>query len=199
MKAKEPLFTAKLFVENQENQRKIIKAIKELKGSYELIDSADNLKSLTKSIVFVEEHLLDENFFQTGDLFERIEDLEVSWVTVGNKKKFIPQPLAVKRINSNLSNDSSGLNSLLESYIEIHNKFTQREKVLSKKLNRLFFLYHQLYEKESLEMSDILRLTNVSKRTIFRDFQLLREVLMTQTICLDDFDQKKYYIKDLKF
>lgn len=199
MKPEKPLFTAKLFVENQENQQKIIKAIKKQKGVYELIDSIEQLKSSLKCIVFVEEHLLDEKLFSDKDLFNRIENLEVVWVIVGNTKKFKTQPLAIKRIKGTISNYSEGLNSLLESYIEIHNKFTKREKALSKKLNRLFFLYHLLYEKEYMEMPDILRLTNVSKRTIFRDFQLLREILLTQTVCLYHDEPKKYCIKDLNF
>lgn len=197
MSAVKPSFFSVLLVENQNNLHSLTEAIKACKGKMQILGSVSLLKNQTNSIVFVEEQLLDEMIFRDEQLYDRIENLEVFFVIIGTTRKFIPQPLNVKRIFNPISGKKQ-IVSMLEIYKDFQQKLNQRDKALKKKLNRLFYIYHQLYEKESIKMNEILRLTKVSKRTIFRDFQTIREVLVTQTIKYDE-NEQMYYLEDIKF
>ncbi len=197
MSAVKPSFFSALLVENQNNLHLLSEAIKACKGKMSNVNSASLLKNESNSIVFVEEQLIDETIFRDEQLYDRIENLEVFFVIIGTARKFIPQPLNVKRIFNPISGKKQ-IVSLLEIYKDFQQKLNQRDKALTKKLNRLFYIYHQLYEKESIKMTEILRLTKVSRRTIYRDFQTLREVLVTQTIKYDE-NEQMYYMEDIKF
>jgi hypothetical protein len=197
MSAIKPLFLSTLLVKNQNNLDLLTESIQFCNMKLEQLSSSNPLRNQINTIVFVEEHLLDATFFRDEQLFDRIENLDVFFILIGTTKKFIPQPLNIKRIFDPISGKKQII-SILEMYKDFQQKLNQRDKALTKKLNRLFYIYHQLYEKESIKMTEILRLTKVSRRTIYRDFQTLREVLVTQTIKYDE-NEQMYYMEDIKF
>lgn len=196
MKKQNLKFTCLIWSIKPSNLTILKRAIKNQNGKFELIDSIDSLKNRSDILLIVEEDLLPEALFSDNELSIKIEDLEIFVLIIGTKRKFKYQPTLVKQIEDPLNTDSQ-IVTILDVFQIYSEKLNTREKALNKKLGRLFYIYQRLFEKETITSKEIQALTHVSKRTIQRDFQILREVLVTKTIVYDE-NEKSYSIQDIK-
>ena len=147
-------------------------------------------------IILCDEQDLDENIFRTNiPLVESIEKMDALFVIIGNLKGFPRKPINVKVLKKN-QDVANNISVLLDKWICINEKRNKREKVLAIKLNRLFYILHELETKDEVFMEDIIKVTGVSKRTVQRDFQLIREMLIHKDIAYDEFN-KSYVLNDL--
>jgi uncharacterized protein YfkK (UPF0435 family) len=128
-------------------------------------------------------------------LCDIIESKSVFFIIIGNNKFFKRQPIEVKRI-SHKNVNTEMIKNIIEIWNDYKNKLNQREKILTKKLARLFYIYHILYEKESISASEIINIAKISKRTFQRDLKILKEVLVTKNIKLDP-ESQTYFLEDI--
>jgi hypothetical protein len=147
-------------------------------------------------IIICEEVDLDVNIFRNNlSLVEAIEKMNVLLVIIGDLIRFPFKPINVKILKKN--NDvANNISVLIDKWIFINVKRNKREKVIANKLNRLFYILQELETKEEIFMEEIIKVTGVSKRTVQRDFQLIREMLIHKDIEYDEFN-KSYVLNDL--
>jgi hypothetical protein len=147
-------------------------------------------------IIVCDEVDLDVNIFRNNlSLVEAIEKMNVLLVIIGDSIRFPFKPINVKILKNN-QNLANNISVLLDKWICINEKRNKRERVLAIKLNRLFYILHELETKDEVFMEDIIKVTGVSKRTVQRDFQMIKEMLIHKDIAYDEFN-KSYVLNDL--
>ena len=183
-----------IWCENEQNIQLLQTAISQITDNYLVLKNMKSIFKKPKVVVFVEEELLHESFFgDNKNICEKIEDLQWFVIVIGSKKKLNPFPYMAKRIDKPLKSVSQ-IAPVLDKISTSAQKHNTRNNVFSKKLNRLFYIYHCLYEKETLTYEEVKRISNISQRTFFRDLETLREVLVTQAITYDE--NEKHYTMD---
>jgi hypothetical protein len=187
-------FIYAIWCENEQNIQLLQTAISQITDNYLVLKNMKSIFKKPKIVVFVEEELLHESFFgDNKNICEKIEDLQWFVIVIGSKKKLNPFPYMAKRIDKPLKSVSQ-IAPVLDKISASAQKHNSRNNVFSKKLNRLFYIYHCLYEKETITYEEVKRISNISQRTFFRDLETLREVLVTQTITYDE--NEKHYTMD---
>ena len=165
------------------------------KGKITTVTSKSLLVSFSDTIVFVDENYIDDRFFDDDILLDKLEKLELFLVIVGKNIKLKRIPPQVNRIDSPII-DTKKVSDLIDKWQHYRTNLNLREQALTVKLNRLFFIYHKLFEGEYLYMDDILKMASVTKRTILRDLKTLKEVLVTKKITFDE-EKKAYIMEDI--
>jgi hypothetical protein len=147
-------------------------------------------------IIICDEVDLDVNIFRNNlSLVEAIEKMNVLLIIIGDSLRIPFKPINVKVFKKN-KDVPKNISVLIDKWICINEKRNKREKVLANKLNRIFYILHELETKEEVFMEDIIKVTGVSKRTVQRDFQFIREMLIDKDIAYDEFN-KSYVLNDL--
>lgn len=137
-------------------------------------------------IIFCDERDLSPILFRKNmSLVEAIENMEVLMVVIGKSIDFKWTPINVQRIKKD-DNIKKNVAKLIDKWLIIIDKINQREKVIANKLNRLFYILHEFETKDDIYMKDIIKVTGVSKRTVQRDFQLIKEMLINKDIVFDE-------------
>jgi hypothetical protein len=165
------------------------------RGKITTVTSKSLLVSFSDTIVFVDENYIDDRFFDDDILLDKLEKLELFLVIVGKNIKLKRIPPQVNRIDSPII-DTKKVSDLIDKWQHYRTNLNLREQALTVKLNRLFFIYHKLFEGEYLYMEDILKMASVTKRTILRDLKTLKEVLVTKKITFDE-EKKAYIMEDI--
>jgi hypothetical protein len=165
------------------------------KGKTTTVTSKSLLVSFSDTIVFVDENYIDDRFFDDDILLDKLEKLELFLVIVGKNIKLKRIPPQVNSIDSPII-DIKKVSDLIDKWQHYRTNLNLREQALTVKLNRLFFIYHKLFEGEYLYMEDILKMASVTKRTILRDLKTLKEVLVTKKITFDE-EKKAYIMEDI--
>ena len=179
---------------NEQNIQLLQTAISQITNNYLVLKNINSIFKKPKVVVFVEEELLHESFFgDNKNICEKIEDLQWFVIVIGHKKKLNPFPYMAKRIDKPLKSVLQ-IAPVLDKISASAQKQNSRNNVFAKKLNRLFYIYHCLYEKETITYEEVKSISKISKRTFFRDLDTLREVLLTQTITYDE--NEKHYTMD---
>ena len=183
-----------IWCEKEQNIQLLQTAVSQITDNYLILKNIKSIFKKPKVVVFVEEELLPESFFgDNKNICEKIEDLQWFIIVIGHKKKLNPLPYMAKRIDKPLKSVSQ-IAPVLDKISASAQKHNSRNNVLAKKLNRLFYIYHCLYEKETITYEEVKSISNISKRTFLRDLETLREVLVTQTITYDE--NEKHYTMD---
>ena len=165
------------------------------KGKTTTVTSKSLLVSFSDTIVFVDENYIDDRFFDDDILLDKLEKLELFLVIVGKNIKLKRIPPQVNSIDSPII-DIKKVSDLIDKWQHYRTNLNLREQALTVKLNRLFFIYHKLFEGEYLYMEDILKMASVTTRTILRDLKTLKEVLVTKKITFDE-EKKAYIMEDI--
>ncbi len=190
-------FIYAIWCENEQNIQLLQTAISKITDNCLVLKNIKSIFKKPKVVVFVEEELLHESFFgDNKNICEKIEDLQWFVIVIGHKKKLNPFPYMAKRIDKPLKSVSQ-IAPVLDKISASAQKPNSRNNVLAKKMNRLFYIYHCLYEKEKITYEEVKNISNISQRTFFRDLDTLREVLVTQTITYDE-NEKHYTIDYIK-
>ena len=195
MKTTNNIFSCSLLLSNKDILKIIETTIDEAKGSYSILKKEQDVFKVNDQIIFIEEDLLSDSIFGNNHLCDIIESKSVFFIIIGNNKFFKRQPIEVKRI-SHKNVNTEMIKNIIEIWNDYKNKLNQREKILTKKLARLFYIYHILYEKESISASEIINIAKISKRTFQRDLKILKEVLVTKNIKLDP-ESQTYFLEDI--
>jgi hypothetical protein len=160
------------------------------------ITSKNQITGLDDVVVFVDEENIDENFFDNDILLDKLEKLNLLLIIVGTTKKlrrvspqtrFISKPIISKK----------QVSVIIDIWQHYRKNLNKREQALTVKLNRLFFIYHLLFEGEYLYIEDVMKMANVSKRTILRDLKTIRAILVSKEITFDE-EKKAYLMEDIK-
>ena len=171
-------------------------AIKYKKGKLINVIDKTQLINLSDTLIFIDEDLIDDIFFDDEILLDKLEKLNLYLVIVGLQKKLRRVPPQVHFI-SKLNTDEKEISAVIDIWQHYRQNLNKREQALTVKLNRLFYIYHVLFEGEYLFLEDIMKMASVSKRTILRDLKTLREVLVTKQITFDE-EKKAYLMEDIK-
>ena len=184
-----------LWLTKSSDLKLIKKILLTYKGKTTTVTSKSLLVSFSDTIVFVDENYIDDRFFDDDILLDKLEKLELFLVIVGKNKKLKRIPPQVNSIDSPII-DIKKVSDLIDKWQHYRTNLNLREQALTVKLNRLFFIYHKLFEGEYLYMDDILKMASVTKRTILRDLKTLKEVLVTKKITFDEV-KKAYIMEDI--
>jgi len=184
-----------LWLPKSSDLKLIKKILLTYKGKITTVTSKSLLVSFSDTIVFVDENYIDDRFFDDDILLDKLEKLELFLVIVGKNIKLKRIPPQVNRIDSPII-DTKKVSDLIDKWQHYRTNLNLREQALTVKLNRLFFIYHKLFEGEYLYMDDILKMASVTKRTILRDLKTLKEVLVTKKITFDE-EKKAYIMEDI--
>jgi hypothetical protein len=184
-----------LWLTKSSDLKLIKKILLTYKGKTTTVTSKSLLVSFSDTIVFVDENYIDDRFFDDDILLDKLEKLELFLVIVGKNKKLKRIPPQVNSIDSPII-DIKKVSDLIDKWQHYRTNLNLREQALTVKLNRLFFIYHKLFEGEYLYMDDILKMASVTKRTILRDLKTLKEVLVTKKITFDE-EKKAYIMEDI--
>ena len=184
-----------LWLPKSSDLKLIKKILLTYKGKTTAVTSKSLLVSFSDTIVFVDENYIDDRFFDDDILLDKLEKLELFLVIVGENIKLKRIPPQVNRIDSPII-DIKKVSDLIDKWQHYRTNLNLREQALTVKLNRLFFIYHKLFEGEYLYMDDILKMASVTKRTILRDLKTLKEVLVTKKITFDE-EKKAYIMEDI--
>ena len=129
-------------------------------------------------------------------MLDKLEKLQMFIVIVGTTKKLRRVPPQVQFISKPIISKKQVL-VIIEIWQRYRQNLNKREQALTVKLNRLFFIYHKLFEGEYLYIDDIMKMASVTKRTILRDLKILRDVLVTKEITFDE-EKRAYIMEDIK-
>jgi len=174
----------------------IKEVIDSIKGNIISISRKNLLVGLSDVIIFVDEENIDEHFFSDETLLDKLEKLQLFIVIVGTTKKLRRVPPQVQFISKPIISKKQVL-VIIEIWQRYRQNLNKREQALTVKLNRLFFIYHKLFEGEYLYIDDIMKMASVTKRTILRDLKILRDVLVTKEITFDE-EKRAYIMEDIK-
>jgi hypothetical protein len=174
----------------------IKEVIDSIKGSIISISRKNLLVGLSDVIIFVDEENIDEHFFSDETLLDKLEKLQLFIVIVGTTKKLRRVPPQVQFISKPIISKKQVL-VIIEIWQRYRQNLNKREQALTVKLNRLFFIYHKLFEGEYLYIDDVMKMASVTKRTILRDLKILRDVLVTKEITFDE-EKRAYIMEDIK-
>jgi len=158
--------------------------------------SKTDLTNLSDYLIFIDEDYIDEHFFDDEVLLDKLEKLDLFIVVVGTNKKLKRVPPQVQFISKQIVSKKQIL-VIIDIWQRYRQNLNKREQALTVKLNRLFFIYHKLFEGEYLYIDDIMKMASVSKRTILRDLKILRNVLVTKEITFDE-EKRAYIMEDIK-
>jgi hypothetical protein len=174
----------------------IKEVIDSIKGNITSISRKNLLVGLSDVIIFVDEENIGEHFFNDETLLDKLEKLKLFIVIVGTTKKLRRVPPQVQFISKPIISKKQVL-VIIEIWQRYRQNLNKREQALTVKLNRLFFIYHKLFEGEYLYIDDVMKLASVTKRTILRDLKTLRDVLVTKEITFDE-EKRAYIMEDIK-
>jgi hypothetical protein len=174
----------------------ITEVVDSIKGNIISVTRKNRLVGLSDVIIFVDEENIDEHFFNDETLLEKLEKLNLFIVIVGTTKKLKRIPPQVQFISKPIISKKQVL-VIIDIWQRYRQNLNKREQALTVKLNRLFFIYHKLFEGEYLYIDDIIKMASVTKRTILRDLKILRDVLVTKEITFDE-EKRAYIMEDIK-
>ena len=184
-----------IWCENLHNIQVLKDGIKKHTKNFAVIDNINSIVKKSKAIVFVEEDLLSETFFiDNKNVTKKIDELSWVFIIIGTKRKIKPFPYMVKRMNKNLKSEKQ-ISEILSTLSKAKKK-PKQNNVLSKKINRLIYIYVNLYDKETITYDEINSVSLISKRTFLRDLETLRDILITQTIVFDE-NNRYYTLEDI--
>jgi hypothetical protein len=171
-----------IWCKDERNIKLLTGAIQKHKKKYAVIENTDSISAEKKVIVFAEEDLLSNTFFEDNkDITKKIDDLSWKFIIIGTKQKIKPFPYMAKRMDKKLE-DENQISLLILNIDKSSKKNKKSKNILNKKLSRLIFIYQTLYETEKISFDDIKKVSNISNRTFLRDIQTLNEALLVQTI-----------------
>ena len=170
--------------------------IRPYKGKSTAITSKLLISSFSDTIVFVDENNIDDRFFDDDLLLDKLEKLDLFLVIVGTKTKLKRIPPQVNFLETPII-DAKKVSDLIDKWQHYRKNLNLREQALTVKLNRLFFIYHKLFEGEYLYIDEVIKMTSVTKRTILRDLKTIKDVLITKQITFDE-QKKAYIMEDIK-
>jgi hypothetical protein len=146
-------------------------------------------------IICDEQDLNTDIFITNKNLVQAIENMEVLMVIIGKSIHFKWTPINVQRVEKD-DNIKNNVAKLIDKWLIIIDKINKREKVIANKLNRLFYILNEFETKEEIYMKEIIKATGVSKRTVQRDFQLIKEMLINKDIVFDE-NNGSYSLHDI--
>jgi hypothetical protein len=184
-------------IQNDPNlQALILKEILSKNGISQQLNQIPGDYVWSNELIICDERDLNTDVFKTNiNLVEAIENMEVLMIIIGKSIRFAYKPINVQIIEKNV-NVKKDLVQLIDKWMIIQEKRNKREKVLANKLNRLFYILNEFETKDEVFIEDIIKVTGVSKRTVQRDFQFIREMLINKDIELDEFN-RSYVLKNL--
>jgi hypothetical protein len=184
-------------IQNDPNlQALILKEIQSKNGISQQLNQVPSDYAWSNELIICDERDLNADVFKTNiNLVEAIENMEVLMIIIGKSIRFAYKPINVQIIEKNV-NVKKDLVQLIDKWMIIQEKRNKREKVLANKLNRLFYILNEFETKDEVFIEDIIKVTGVSKRTVQRDFQFIREMLINKDIELDEFN-RSYVLKNL--
>jgi hypothetical protein len=161
----------------------------ERKCSFLSITDIKTILNKKELVLFIEEDLLEKDFFSKNKaICEKIEKRDWIVILFGHKKKFKPLPYLVKRTR-NIIRDPKELNIALDQLEKARLTPNSRENIFNKKMNRLFYIYYCMTDRDSVTFEEIEFVSGISKRTFQRDIQTLKEVLITQKINYNEYEK----------
>lgn len=167
-------------------QALILKKIQSKNGIGKQLNEVPGDYVWSNELIICDERDLNADVFKTNtNLVEAIDNMEVLMVIIGKSMRFTWTPINVQRIEQDVKVEGNIVN-IINKWLIISEKRNKREKVIANKLNRLFYILHEFEKKEEIYMIDIIKVTGVSKRTIQRDFQLIKEMLINKDIVFDE-------------
>lgn len=167
-------------------QALILKKIQSKNGIGQQLNEVPGDYVWSNELIICDERDLNADVFKTNtNLVEAIDNMEVLMVIIGKSMRFTLTPINVQRIEQDVKVEGNIVN-IINNWLIINEKRNKREKVIANKLNRLFYILNEFEKKEEIYMIDIIKVTGVSKRTIQRDFQLIKEMLINKDIVFDE-------------
>lgn len=174
---------------NGSNDNILRNIAQERNGTFLSITNINSVINKNEVVLFIDEELIEKDFFSKQKAInEKIKKLEWIVIILGNRKKFKPLPYLVKRTR-NIIRDPKMVNIALDQLEKAKLTPNSRKNILNKKLNRLFYIYYCLSDRDSVTYEEIAFVSGVSRRTFQRDIQTLKEVLVLQTINYNDFEK----------
>ena len=184
-----------IWCENLHNIQVLKDAFEMHSKKYAVIDNIKTIIKKPKAVIFAEEDLLSHSFFiDNKNVTKKIDELSWVFIIIGTKRKIKPFPYMIKRMNKNLKSEKQ-ISEILSTLSKAKKK-PKQNNVLSKKINRLIYIYVNLYEKETITYDEINSVSLISKRTFLRDLETLRDILITQTIVFDE-NNRYYTLEDI--
>lgn len=172
------------------NNRQILREISlERNGSFLAITDIQAVINEKELVLFIEEDLLEKDFFSKQKaICEKIKKLEWIVILLGHRKKFKPLPYLIKRTR-NIIRDPKMVNIALDQLERAKLTPNSRKNVLNKKMNRLFYIYYCLSDRDSVTYEEIAFVSGISRRTFQRDINTLKSVLVMQEIHYNDYEK----------
>jgi len=175
--------------ENQLNRSfmKILTSDRNVK--YREITAINDVIKEKELVLFIEEGILDYDFFHKNEIIcKKINSLQWIVFLIGNTKKFKPLPYLIKRTRKVLRNQDA-INRAIDLLVSAKLTPNSRENLFHKKMNRLFYIYYCLTDRDSVTYEEIAYVSGISKRTFQRDIEVLKEILITQKINYNEFEK----------
>ena len=83
---------------------------------------------------------------------------------------------------------------IIKGQAKVAQKYNKRREALKKRMGRIFYIYSQLMDKDEFDSKDVLDRCEVSKRTFYRDMEIIKEVCIDLNI--ENIGDGKYSIRD---
>ena len=181
-----------LWTSHDSDLKLLEEVIHAIEGQYFIVEEKSQILESTDILVFIDEENVEDYFFNET-MLDKLEKLKMMVVIIGGQKKMRGIPPQVHCIHQSVFGKKQIMQAI-EVWQRYRQNLNKREQALAVKLNRLFYIYHALYESEYLFLEDVMKMASVSKRTIMRDIKTLRDILVTKEIVYDEC--KKAYIMD---
>lgn len=169
--------TIVIWTDNESDQKMLTKIIKGLR-LYPVIMDTDNVKEVIKThcfLIFAKGSLVQSDFFDT--MRTGIKNGELTFVFIDDNRPYPNvSPRSIIQLDINNPDD---VKSLIKKQAIVAERFNKRREAMNKKLSRLFYIYTVLMETGNVKMEDVLYRTKISKRTFYRDMEIIKDV------CLD--------------
>ena len=173
--------TIVVWTDNTSDQMTLAKIIQRLKFSPVIINN-ENVGPVLKIhcfLIFAKGSLIPSDFFDTRNVALRNGELTVAFI---DDSRPYPTRFSSKdtiQLDITKPNDVQSLIKKLSTEVD---RFNKRREAMKKKLNRLFYIYTLLKETGRVSIEDVLFRTEISKRTFYRDMEIIKDICVDMEI-----------------
>jgi hypothetical protein len=162
---REYIKTIVIWTDDKTAQKELKKTISGI-GFHPVIIDTNNVQEVAKG------GLVQSDFFDT--MRTGIKEGEITFVFIDDSRPY-PNVSPKSILQMDISNPDD-VKSFIKKQANVAIRFKKRREAMKTKLSRLFYIYTLLTETGSVKMEDVFFRTKISKRTFYRDMEVIKDV-----------------------
>lgn len=182
--------TIVIWTDNETDKVTFSKIIKGIKFHPVICETEAEVLKIRSFLIFARDHIVPPRFVDHERIRKNLKDGELKIMHIEDTG-FKPLRMRSYFVDSALPED---VISKIKHQAKIAEKFNCRRIAMKNKLTRLFYIYTQFESKGEVHMSDVIDKTGISKKTFYRDLEIIRDICV-DTMSIENPSNTTTYVK----